>query len=134
MQIRRAGPSDAEAIADVFIPSFESLTFLPQIHTHDQTRGHISRVVAAEEVWVAEDEGDIVVPDGESVSPIRAAVEGRREIPQISAGDTVQHDKWGEGVVLTVSGSGSDAEATVRFEDAGEKRLLVAYAPLRKVG
>ena len=86
------------------------------------------------ELVKALEEGDIVVPDGESVSPIRAAVEGRREIPQISAGDTVQHDKWGEGVVLTVSGSGSDAEATVRFEDAGEKRLLVAYAPLRKVG
>jgi DNA helicase II / ATP-dependent DNA helicase PcrA len=71
---------------------------------------------------------------GGEVSPIRAAVDGRREIPQISAGDTVVHDKWGEGVVLTVSGSGSDAEATVRFEDAGEKRLLVAYAPLKKVG
>jgi len=36
--------------------------------------------------------------------------------------------------VLTVSGSGSAAEATVRFEDAGEKRLLLAYAPLTKVG
>jgi DNA helicase-2/ATP-dependent DNA helicase PcrA len=80
------------------------------------------------------EEGDLVVAEGASVSPIRAAVEGRREIPQISAGDTVLHDKWGEGVVLTVSGSGTDAEATVRFEDAGEKRLLVAYAPLRKVG
>ena len=80
------------------------------------------------------EEGELVVADGDSVSPIRAAVEGRREIPQISAGDTVLHDKWGEGVVLTVSGSGTDAEATVRFEDAGEKRLLVAYAPLRKVG
>jgi DNA helicase-2/ATP-dependent DNA helicase PcrA len=80
------------------------------------------------------EEGELVVAEGASVSPIRAAVEGRREIPQISAGDTVLHDKWGEGVVLTVSGSGSDAEATVRFEDAGEKRLLVAYAPLRKVG
>jgi len=80
------------------------------------------------------EEGELAVTDGDSVSPIRAAVEGRREIPQISAGDTVLHDKWGEGVVLTVSGSGTDAEATVRFEDAGEKRLLVAYAPLRKVG
>ena len=80
------------------------------------------------------EEGELVVADGASVSPIRAAVEGRREIPQISAGDTVLHDKWGEGVVLTVNGSGTDAEATVRFEDAGEKRLLVAYAPLRKVG
>jgi DNA helicase-2/ATP-dependent DNA helicase PcrA len=80
------------------------------------------------------EEGDLAVAEDSSVSPIRAAVEGRREIPQISAGDTVQHDKWGEGVVITVTGSGSDAEATVRFEDAGEKRLLVAYAPLRKVG
>ena len=80
------------------------------------------------------EDGELAVTDGDSVSPIRAAVEGRREVPQISAGDTVLHDKWGEGVVLTVSGSGTDAEATVRFEDAGEKRLLVAYAPLRKVG
>ncbi|MGH2540921.1 MAG: hypothetical protein ACRDGK_10395 [Actinomycetota bacterium] len=44
------------------------------------------------------------------------------------------HDRWGEGVVLTVSGRGSDAEATVRFEEVGEKHLLLAYAPLKKVG
>src|ERR671931_626330 len=46
----------------------------------------------------------------------------------------VVHDRWGEGVVLEVKGSGSDAEATVMFEDAGQKRLLLAYAPLKKVG
>jgi DNA helicase-2/ATP-dependent DNA helicase PcrA len=69
-----------------------------------------------------------------SVSAIRSAVEGRREPIAVAAGDTVFHDKWGEGVVLTISGSGSDAEATVRFEDAGEKRLLLAYAPLTRVG
>ena len=63
-----------------------------------------------------------------------AVVTARREPIQISAGDTVVHDKWGEGVVLSVSGSGSDAEATVIFEDAGQKRLLLAYAPLKKVG
>ena len=60
MQIRRAGPSDAEAIADVFIPSFESLTFLPQLHTHDEDRAFIRRLVADDEVWVAEDEGQIL--------------------------------------------------------------------------
>ena len=38
------------------------------------------------------------------------------------------------GTDQAVSGTGTDSEATVRFEDAGEKRLLVAYAPLRKVG
>jgi len=88
--------------------------------------------IPSELVHAIEEEN--VIGAGGEVSPIRAAVDGRREIPQISAGDTVLHDKWGEGVVLTVSGSGSDAEATVRFEDAGEKRLLVAYAPLKKVG
>jgi DNA helicase-2/ATP-dependent DNA helicase PcrA len=44
------------------------------------------------------------------------------------------HERWGEGVVLSVSGAGPDAEATVAFGDVGEKRLLLAYAPLRKVG
>jgi DNA helicase-2/ATP-dependent DNA helicase PcrA len=71
---------------------------------------------------------------GEVASTIREAVQGRRETLQVAAGDTVLHDRWGEGVVLAVSGSGTDAEATVRFEDAGEKRLLLAYAPLTRVG
>jgi DNA helicase-2/ATP-dependent DNA helicase PcrA len=69
---------------------------------------------------------------GVSVSNGAAGV--RREPPAVSAGDTVMHDRWGEGVVMSVSGSGSDAEATVAFEDEGEKRLLLAYAPLRRVG
>jgi DNA helicase-2/ATP-dependent DNA helicase PcrA len=46
----------------------------------------------------------------------------------------VLHDRFGEGVVVMVSGRGSDAEAVIMFEDQGEKRLLLAYAPLRKVG
>ena len=72
---------------------------------------------------------------GGRTSAIREAVTtGRREPLEVSPGDTVLHDKWGEGVVLTVSGSGGDAEATVIFEDAGEKRLLLSYAPLKRVG
>jgi DNA helicase-2/ATP-dependent DNA helicase PcrA len=66
-------------------------------------------------------------------APRPAAVQ-RREAPAIVAGDTVAHERWGEGVVLTVSGAGEDAEATIRFGDVGEKRVLLAYAPLRKVG
>jgi DNA helicase-2/ATP-dependent DNA helicase PcrA len=54
--------------------------------------------------------------------------------PDVGAGDTVLHDRFGEGVVVTVSGRGHDAEAVIMFEDEGEKRLLLAYAPLKKVG
>jgi DNA helicase-2/ATP-dependent DNA helicase PcrA len=89
--------------------------------------------IPTELVRAIEEDG-AVIGGATPISPIRAAVEGRRQPIAVTAGDTVLHDRWGEGVVLTVSGAGTDAEATVRFEDAGEKRLLLAYAPLQRVG
>ncbi len=52
---------------------------------------------------------------------------------EISAGDRVRHTHWGQGTVVEVLGTGDRAEARVRFEDEGEKRLLLAWAPLEKV-
>ncbi|HXF73850.1 MAG TPA: DNA helicase PcrA, partial [Actinomycetota bacterium] len=69
-----------------------------------------------------------------AASSPRGAGSARRAPIPVGPGDTVIHERWGEGVVLSVSGAGADAEATVAFEDVGEKRLLLAYAPLRKVG
>jgi len=51
----------------------------------------------------------------------------------VSPGQTVIHDKWGEGVVLAVSGSGTEAQARIAFETAGEKQVILAYAPLKRV-
>jgi DNA helicase-2/ATP-dependent DNA helicase PcrA len=51
----------------------------------------------------------------------------------IRVGDDVVHDTFGEGVVLDVEGGGDAAEAVVRFRDVGEKRLLLAWAPLRRL-
>jgi DNA helicase-2/ATP-dependent DNA helicase PcrA len=48
-------------------------------------------------------------------------------------GDDVTHEKFGEGVILDLIGEGDKTEAVVQFRDAGEKRLLLAWAPLRKV-
>jgi DNA helicase-2/ATP-dependent DNA helicase PcrA len=56
----------------------------------------------------------------------------RRDPPALVAGDTVIHDRWGEGVVVTVTGAGARAEATIAFGDEGEKRVLLGYAPLTK--
>jgi DNA helicase-2/ATP-dependent DNA helicase PcrA len=50
----------------------------------------------------------------------------------LQAGDDVVHGKWGEGVVLEVVGEGEKAEAVVRFPSVGEKRLLLAWSPLKK--
>jgi DNA helicase-2/ATP-dependent DNA helicase PcrA len=49
-------------------------------------------------------------------------------------GQEVLHDRWGAGVITSMSGMGERAEATVWFADAGEKRLLLAYAPIREGG
>jgi DNA helicase-2/ATP-dependent DNA helicase PcrA len=51
----------------------------------------------------------------------------------LAVGDDVVHAKWGEGVVLEIVGAGDGAEAVIRFPGMGEKRLLLAWAPLKKV-
>ena len=50
----------------------------------------------------------------------------------LKVGDDVVHGKWGEGVILDVIGAGDKAEVIVRFPGVGEKRLLLAWAPLKK--
>ena len=50
----------------------------------------------------------------------------------VSVGDDVVHAKWGEGVILEKIGSGDKAEVVVRFPSVGEKRLLLAWSPLKR--
>ena len=51
----------------------------------------------------------------------------------LEVGDRVSHDTFGLGKVLTVSGSGDRAEATIDFGSSGEKRLLLRYAPVERL-
>ncbi len=52
----------------------------------------------------------------------------------LRVGDDVRHQKWGEGVILELDGAGDKTEAVVRFPAVGEKRLLLSWAPLEKLG
>jgi DNA helicase-2/ATP-dependent DNA helicase PcrA len=71
-------------------------------------------------------------------SAIRA---GRRTEPRstgaealgLKVGDDVRHQKFGEGVIIDIVGAGDKAEARVRFREAGEKQLLLSWAPLEKL-
>ena len=60
-------------------------------------------------------------------------VQPQKEVVAVSAGDKVNHTTFGNGTVLAVEGGGDKMVAKVRF-DIGEKRLLLRYAPLTKVG
>jgi DNA helicase-2/ATP-dependent DNA helicase PcrA len=51
----------------------------------------------------------------------------------LKIGDDVGHETFGEGVVLDLIGNGDRTEAVIRFRDVGEKRLLLAWAPLEKL-
>jgi DNA helicase-2/ATP-dependent DNA helicase PcrA len=51
----------------------------------------------------------------------------------LRVGQSVFHGKFGEGVVLTLEGSASDARAQVNFGRHGAKWLLLAVAKLTPV-
>ncbi len=50
----------------------------------------------------------------------------------LKIGDDVTHKKWGEGVILGLEGTGDKTEVVVNFSSVGQKRLLLAWAPLEK--
>lgn len=43
------------------------------------------------------------------------------------------HKAWGKGVVVKVNGSGEDMELDIAFASQGVKRLLAAFAPIKKI-
>ena len=52
---------------------------------------------------------------------------------EFAVGQRVLHTKFGEGAIVSLAGAGEQAEATVDFDAAGRKQLLLAYAPLVRV-
>ena len=60
-------------------------------------------------------------------------VVGTGPVVSLSAGERVTHQKFGLGTVVSTSGAGDKAEATIDFGSAGVKRLLLRYAPVEKL-
>ncbi|AKP65369.1 superfamily I DNA RNA helicase [Levilactobacillus koreensis JCM 16448] len=50
-----------------------------------------------------------------------------------NVGDKASHKKWGVGTVVKVNGTGEDAELDIAFPEQGVKRLLAAFAPIKRV-
>jgi DNA helicase-2/ATP-dependent DNA helicase PcrA len=79
----------------------------------------------------------------EKISPIKSSIKRSFAPPRatgkvsntmkLEAGERVSHDTFGLGTVVSVSGEGDRAEATIDFGSFGEKRLLLRYAPVEKL-
>jgi DNA helicase II / ATP-dependent DNA helicase PcrA len=60
------------------------------------------------------------------------SVRRESDIPELATGDSVRHSTLGDGVVTRIEGDGT---VTVRFaEDGAERRLMLEYAPLERLG
>lgn len=60
-EIRRASPDDADAVTQVFWPSFQSLNFLPKLHSAEDSHHFVSNILLKTcEVWLAEQNGQAV--------------------------------------------------------------------------
>ena len=49
----------------------------------------------------------------------------------LSAGQQVLHQRFGRGIVERIEGTGDNLKATVRFDNAGTKQLLLKFAKLQ---
>ena len=79
-----------------------------------------------EGITPAQENARVTKPDN------RTKVNPNKEVIAVAAGDTVEHKTFGTGVVTGVQGAGDKAVAVVQFAES-EKRLLLRYAPIKKV-
>ena len=55
-------------------------------------------------------------------------------ILQLRVGQRVEHNRFGFGKILEISGNPADLKAKIAFEEHGEKILILKYAKIRAVG
>ena len=92
-------------------------------------RGHDARV--REPAWSGEGRSS-ALGNGPSASDVRLAARFERGLPW-RIGQSVAHAKFGEGVILGIEGSGSDARVQVNFGRQGVKWLALSVAKLDAV-
>ncbi|MBA7715168.1 ATP-dependent DNA helicase PcrA [subsurface metagenome] len=57
----------------------------------------------------------------------------KQPLPELSAGDHVQHAQFGDGIVVSCKPVKDDVEVVVVFDGAGIKKLLLSFARLEKI-
>ena len=70
----------------------------------------------------------IVSPGSSTVTILNGSDPG-----DYSEGDSVQHERFGKGIITTIEGHPPNTTATVEFEKEGKKKLLLRFAKLKKV-
>jgi len=67
--------------------------------------------------------------NGKSVKVSRTVT----EFDDFSVGDTVQHNLFGIGTIIVLTGSGENQKVGIEFKDGLKKKLIVKYANLKRI-
>jgi len=62
-----------------------------------------------------------------------ASSDAPKPAADLKRGQRVRHEQFGDGIILTMEGSGPDAKLTVYFDRAGSKKFIARYAKLLRV-
>lgn len=71
--------------------------------------------------------GGMLTGNGTSTTTPDGAIVG------VNPGQTIEHERFGLGEVLKVEGTGDNAKATIRFQNVGDKQLLLRFARFKIV-
>ena len=55
-------------------------------------------------------------------------------ILQLKAGQRIEHNRFGYGKILEITGNVADLKARIAFDEHGEKILILKYAKIRAIG
>ena len=66
-----------------------------------------------------------------TIAPSRPAASP--SVGTLQPGNVIEHERFGIGEVVSVTGTGDNCKATVRFRNAGEKQLLLKFARFKVI-
>lgn len=75
-----------------------------------------------------------IVPVSQNPAVSRSAETGKTDTHGVEVGRLIEHERFGRGEVVRLEGSGDNCKATVRFENAGDKQLLLKFARFKIIG
>ena len=68
---------------------------------------------------------------GRATSGSTDAPRGASQVAALTAGQRIEHERFGKGTVLHVEGKDENSKATISFDNLGQKTLLLKYARFR---
>ena len=75
-----------------------------------------------------------IVPSVPNTAINRNMYSGKADTHGVEVGRLIEHERFGRGEVVRLEGSGDNCKATVRFENAGDKQLLLKFARFKIIG